>query len=120
LHPTERAQNGFFNLRKSLGEVANLPGLEAFKENLAADSEVNERGGHNAAKNFFRFSARKLLTAKRKTFFVFLMKSNAQTRHELELSNAFPKMTRQEIEKMMNTTDNTFVRLTCWEYLQTL
>jgi hypothetical protein len=48
------------------------------------------------------------------------MKSIAQSRHELELSNIFPKMTRQEIEKMMNQTDNTFIRLTCWEYLQTI
>lgn len=47
-------------------------------------------------------------------------KSSAQTRHELELSNQFPRMTRQQIEAMMNETDNTFVRLTCWEYLQTL
>ena len=46
-------------------------------------------------------------------------KSIAQSRHELELSNLFSKMTRQEIEKMMDT-DNTFIRLTCWEYLQAL
>jgi len=49
-----------------------------------------------------------------------LNKSIAQTRAELELANSFAKMTRQEIEKMMNQTDNTFIRLTCWEYLQTL
>jgi hypothetical protein len=49
-----------------------------------------------------------------------LNKSNAQTRAELELSNSFAKMTRREIENMMSQTDNTFIKLTCWEYLQTL
>jgi hypothetical protein len=29
-------------------------------------------------------------------------------------------MTSEGIREMMNTTDNTTIRLICWEYLQTL
>jgi len=41
------------------------------------------------------------------------------TAREIELKLQFVRMTRQEIETMMNTTDNTTTRLICWEYLQT-
>jgi len=45
--------------------------------------------------------------------------SNTATAREIELKLQFVRMTRQEIETMMNTTDNTTTRLICWEYLQT-
>jgi hypothetical protein len=47
-------------------------------------------------------------------------KSAAQAHHEQELADKFSKMTsRQEIEAFMDETENTFERLTAWEYLQT-
>lgn len=45
--------------------------------------------------------------------------TNQLTAREIELKLQFVRMTRQEIETMMNTTDNTTTRLICWEYLQT-
>jgi len=38
---------------------------------------------------------------------------------EIELKLQFARMTREEIETLMNATDNTTTRLICWEYLQT-
>ena len=46
-------------------------------------------------------------------------KSLAQVRHEMELAEKFSKMTKEQIENLMNSTENTFEKLTCWEYLQT-
>jgi hypothetical protein len=46
-------------------------------------------------------------------------KSNAQARHEIELAAKFSKMTKSEIENFAATTENTFEKLTAWEYLQT-
>jgi plasmid maintenance system killer protein len=46
--------------------------------------------------------------------------STAQSRHAQELAEKFSKMTsKQEIEDFMNQTENTFEKLTAWEYLQT-
>lgn len=45
--------------------------------------------------------------------------SGIDASREIELKLQFVRMTRQEIETMMNTTDNTTTRLICWEYLQT-
>jgi len=46
--------------------------------------------------------------------------TNQITIREIELKLQFVRMTRQEIEAMMTTTDNTTTRLICWEYLQTI
>lgn len=47
-------------------------------------------------------------------------KSAAEARHENELADKFRAMgSKQEIEAFMNETNNTFEKLTAWEYLQT-
>jgi hypothetical protein len=47
-------------------------------------------------------------------------KSNSLIARENELRSQLIKMTGDEIRELMNTTDNTTTRLTCWEYLQTI
>ena len=44
----------------------------------------------------------------------------AQARHESETLAELRTMTRAEIEAKMAAEENSFTRLLCWEYLETL
>ena len=47
-------------------------------------------------------------------------KSQSLNLLEIDYRNRFSKMTSDEIRELMATTDNTTIRIICWEYLQTL